>query len=123
MVRSLVVLLLLCAGPAYAHGEKFPMSAADYKKHVAKKLEKYKSRLEERMKESSIAEDRRVVARKELATLTTDLNTHVDDVTKDQIDTEKEADSVKDRSKAARKAIYKKLGIKEKTKDKDKDKD
>ena len=121
MVRSLVVLLVLCSGAAYAHGEKFPMSAADYKKHVAKKVEKYKSRLEERMKESSIAEDRRVVARKELATLTSDLQQLVDEVTKDLTVTEKEASSVKERSKSARKAIYKKLGIKEKTKDKDKD--
>jgi hypothetical protein len=121
MVRSLVVLLVLCGGSAYAHGEKYPMAAVEYRKTVAKKLEKYKNRLEERMKESSIAEDRRVIARKELATLTTDLNKLVDDVTKDQIVTEKEADSVKERSKSARKAIYKKLGIKEKTKDKEKD--
>ncbi len=108
MLRAVVVLVLL-SGVALAH-DRFPMTAAAYKSRIAQKAERYRQRLEERMKEHRLPEDKRKVARKRLATLEGEIDKLADEACKDQTVTQAEADRIKERSKQGREVLYKELG-------------
>ena len=83
MLRVLVV-MLLSTGIAYAHQDKYPMAATEYRKRVAQRIERYKQRLEERMREHKLADERKHMARKRLASLEAELNKSVEAAAKDQ---------------------------------------
>jgi regulator of protease activity HflC (stomatin/prohibitin superfamily) len=109
MLRVLVV-LLLAQGIAFAH-DTYPLTATEYKKRVAERNERHKQRLEDRMREHKLAEDRRQMARKRLAAIEAEMSKAVEEAVKDQTVTQAEADRIKQRNKQLREALYKELGF------------
>jgi hypothetical protein len=110
MGRVLVALVLL-AGVAHAHEDKYPMPAADYRKRFETRVTRYKERLEQRMKEHATASDKRDAARKKLGALEAELRKLVDGFAADNTISLDEAGKVKERGKQGRETIYKDLGI------------
>ena len=111
VARLVLVLLVLSAGLAHAHQDKYPMPAATYKKRVEQRLTRYKERLEKQMEEHKLAAAKRDAARKRLGALGTELRKLADQFGADDTITLAEAETVKARGKTLREALYRDLGF------------
>src|SRR5688572_30890998 len=111
MLGRILLALVLSSGVAAAH-DKFPMTGSAYRETFDKKLARYRTRLEAKLTEHKLADDKRAVARKRLASIEVELKKLVDKAVADDVVTETEAEGVKTRGKELRNALYKELGIK-----------
>ncbi len=75
---------------------KFPMAGADFRKDVNGRIEKLKARVEKRISEKKVPEDRAKVLRDKLAKSIEKVNKVTDEVVEDGTVTKAEAKRVKD---------------------------
>jgi len=84
-------------------GEKhFPLPADKFQKHVEKRIEKAREKLEARMKEKNLAEDKRAAIRKEFEATATEVRAAVKRVGQDGTVTKEEAQQVRELAKSLR---------------------
>jgi hypothetical protein len=111
VLRFVLASLLAFAGVAYAHQDKYPMPAAEYKQKAEQRLARYKTRLEEHMTAQKLDPTTREAVRKRIAALETELRTLVAKLSKDGTITLAEANEVKQLGKTGRDAIYREFKI------------
>jgi len=100
-------------------GKRFPVAAETFQKHVEKRIEHAREKLEAHMKEKNIAEDKRAAIRKEFESSAAEVRAAVKRVSQDGTVTKEEAKEVHDLAKSLRHKAHEKLGGK-RAKDHDK---
>ena len=122
ILRSLVVAMSLAivAAPAAAfagegraqagakdegkprEGKRFPVPAEKFQKHVEKRIEKAREKLEAHMKEKNLADDKRAAIRKEFESGVVEVRAAAKRVGQDGTVTKEEAKEVRDLAKSLR---------------------
>jgi hypothetical protein len=101
-------------------GKRFPVAAEKFQKHVEKRIEHAREKLEQHMKEKNLADDKRAAIRKEFDSGAAEVRAAAKRVGQDGTVTKEEAQEVRELAKSMRQKAHEKLGGKHRAKDHDK---